>query len=491
MAAGDSIPTPRIAAPLADSRPRLRRALGRWDLMLLFVVAVANLNVVPVVAASGPVTLWLWLIALACFFWPQGVAVIELSRRYPGEGGVYLWTKEIFGDFHGFVSGWCYWTNNVFYVPTVLLYLVGICVYIGGQRTLGLADDRRFALLLSLGLLWLLAALNVCGLTVGKWVNNLGGIGTAVASVALVGLAVMVVRTQGSSLSLVNFSPRGADWRLISTFGVICFGLVGLELGSVMGDEIRDPLRAVPSAVLWGGLVSGALYVGATLALLLAVPQQEIGVVQGILQAVSRMAGSIGLGWLVAPIALVLTLSTAGIASAWFSGSARIPFVAGLDRYLPAALGKVHPRFATPYVALIVHASLSTLFVVMSFVGATVREAYLTMLDLAVVLQLVPFLYMYAALMGLASRGTLKGAAYSSRVLWGAGVVGFVTTVLGMALAFVPSRQIGSVWLFEVKLLAGCVFFLGIALAFFSSGRKRRKALVPLGVETGAAGGAA
>src|SRR5438094_921797 len=209
--------------------------------------------------------IWLWLLALTFFFWPQGVAVIELSRLYPGEGGVYRWTKELFGDFHGFISGWCYWTNNVFYVPSVLLYLVGVCVYVGGERAVGLLDHRLFVFLVSFGLLWLLAGLNVRGLAVGKWVNNLGGIGTVVAATALVGLAMCVMHAHAATLPLSSFSPRGADWRLLSTFGVICFGLVGLELGSAMGDEILNPQHTVPSAVLWGGVISGVILVATTL----------------------------------------------------------------------------------------------------------------------------------------------------------------------------------------------------------------------------------
>src|ERR1035437_4108822 len=86
------------------NRPHLKRVLGRFDLVLLFVVAVFNLNVVPSIAANGGVTIWLWIISLLLFFWPQGIAVIELAHRYPGEGGVYLWAKEVFGDFHGFRS---------------------------------------------------------------------------------------------------------------------------------------------------------------------------------------------------------------------------------------------------------------------------------------------------------------------------------------------------------------------------------------------------
>ena len=372
-------------------QPHLKRALGRWDLVLLFVVAVVNLNVVPTISANGAVTVWLWILALLLFFWPQGIAVIELADRYPGEGGVYLWAKRIFGDFHGFLSGWCYWTNNIFYVPTVLLYFVGIAVFVAGPGKQGLADRPAFTFTASIALLALLVVLNILGLGVGKWVNNLGGIGTAITASVLTILGAIVAYRFGITVQAADFRIPG-DIRLVGAFGVICFGLVGLELGSVMGDEIEDPKRTLPGAVALGGIICGVLYIGATLTLLLALPKNQIGVLAGIMQAVSQMAGQIGVGWLAAPFALVLSLSIAGIASAWLSGSARIPFVAGLDSYLPEGLGRLHPRYATPYVALIVHASLSALFLAMSFVGAQVKEAFVTMLDLAVVLQLIPFL---------------------------------------------------------------------------------------------------
>ena len=141
----------RVPANESDSQPHLQRVLGRWDLVLLFVVAVFNLNVVPSIAANGGVTIWLWIISLILFFWPQGIAVIELGKRFPGEGGVYLWTKEIFGDFHGFLSGWCYWTNNMLYVPTVLLYFVGVCVFVPGGRWVQLADNKWFRAVRVLG----------------------------------------------------------------------------------------------------------------------------------------------------------------------------------------------------------------------------------------------------------------------------------------------------------------------------------------------------
>jgi len=455
------------------NQPHLKRVLGRWDLVLLFVVAVFNLNVVPSIAANGGVTVWLWIISLLLFFWPQGIAVIELAHRYPGEGGVYLWAKEVFGDFHGFLSGWCYWTNNMLYVPTVMLYFVGVSVFVLGPGHQSLADNKAFALAASLLLLILLVVLNIVGLGVGKWVNNLGAIGTGVAAVVLIGLGLIVWLRYGTTVTAADFRIPANPRFMLNSFGVICFGLVGLELASVMGDEIRDPQRTLPGAVAWGGVLSGVLYIGTTLTLLVAVSRHDISVLQGIVQAVSHLAAKVGVGWVVAPFAFMLSISIAGIGSAWLGGSARIPFVAGLDSYMPAWMARVHPRYRTPYAALIVHATVSLLLVIMNFVGAGVQETFQKMLSLAVVLQLVPFLYMFAALLKLAWSDS--PGHYSKTTLIAAGLSGLITTTLGIALVFFPTQQITSLWSYEVWMFGGTLFFVGLA-AFFFFVYGRRKA---------------
>jgi amino acid transporter len=480
----------------AAEQPHLKRVLGRRDLVLLFVVAVFNLNVVPSIAANGGVTVWLWLISLLLFFWPQGIAVIELAQRYPGEGGVYLWAKEVFGDFHGFLSGWCYWTNNMLYVPTVMLYFVGVSVIALGPGQAALADSRPFALIASVALLVFLTILNIAGLGVGKWLNNLGAIGTFIAAAVLIGLGIIICWRFGTTISASDFQIPTNPRFVLNSFGVICFGLVGLELASVMGDEIQDPRRVLPGAVAWGGLLSGALYVGATLTLLIAVGK-NVNVLQGIVQAVSHMAGRVGIGWITAPFALLLSVSIAGIGSAWMGGSARIPFVAGLDSYLPAWLGKVHPRYATPYAALIVQGIVSTLLVVGNFYGwwlwdkltgllglplgwyldpAGAAEVFQKLLSLAVVLQLVPFLYMFAALVKFAVTEPTRHGSYRRGTLLLAGTSGLLTTVLGIALAFFPAQQINSLWSYELWMGGGTLFFIGLAAFFyFVYGRRKQR----------------
>jgi len=452
----------------AAGQPHLKRVLGRRDLVLLFVVAVFNLNVLPSIAANGGVTIWLWLISLILFFWPQGIAVIELANRYPGEGGVYLWAKEVFGDWHGFLSGWCYWTNNMMYVPTVMLYFVGVSVFVLGAGHEGLADNRTFALIASVVLLTLLVVLNVMGLGVGKWVNNLGGIGTFIAAFLLMGLGVIVCLKFGTNIHWADFQVPANPRFVLNSFGVICFGLVGLELASIMGDEIENPRKTLPGAVAWGGVLSGFLYIGATLTLLVAVDKNSISVLQGIVQAVSHMAGRVGVAWIVAPFAFLLSLSIAGIGSAWLGGSARIPFVAGLDSYMPAWLGKIHPKYATPYAALIVHASVSLILVVVNFLSTgNVQASFQSLLSLAVVLQLIPFLYVFGALLKIAVDREFQQQRYSRLTLIAAGISGLVTTAIAMVVAFFPAQQIRSVLGYEIWMFGGTLLFIGLAAFFF------------------------
>jgi amino acid transporter len=352
------------------------------------------------------------------------------------------------------------------YVPTVMLYFVGVSVFILGPSHAALADNKAFALWTSIILLLVLAAFNIVGLGVSKWINNLGAIGTGIAAAVLVILGVVVVSKSGVTVTAADFRIPHDPRFSLNTFGVICFALVGLELASIMGDEIDDPQRTLPGAVLWGGVISGLLYVAVTLTLLVAIGRSGISVLQGIVQAVASMAAQFGLSWIIPIFALLLSLSIAGIASAWLGGSARIPFVAGLDNYMPEWLGRIHPKYATPYAALIVHVSISILLCVVFFRFSSVQAAFQTMLSLAVILQLVPYLYVFAALLKLAVNRA-EGGVYSRNVLILAGASGLITTTLGIGLQYFPPQLVTSLRTYELEMILGTLFFVGTAAYFF------------------------
>ena len=443
--------------------PRIPRTLGLTDLVLLGTVAIVNVNTVPPVAGLGRATLALWVIAWAAFFVPEAIAVLALARRYPGEGGVYLWARRHFGDLHGFVSGWCYWTNNLFYVPVLLVYLAGVAAFAGGDRTAALVDDKWFVAAIAFGWLTLITVANIRGMAVGKWINNIGGIGSG-ATVLLLVVAAAIARWQG--VAATPAPVEGSVLDMAGGLGVMCFAFIGIELASTMADEIRQPERDVPRAIVITGVIALASYLLVTDALLALVPAGELGAIQGVMQAVSRGTEAAGAGWLVAPIAIVMAISIGGAASAWFAGPARIPFVAGLDSALPPALGRVHPRWGSPHVALITCALVSAGLTALSLMGSTVAEAYEVLLRATVVINLVPFVYMFLALV------TLDTARVMERI---AGAVGAMVSVGGIVTAFLPSDEVTSVVVFELKMCAGVAGPLAIGLWLYWRSRNNTK----------------
>jgi amino acid transporter len=454
--------------------------LGRFDLTIFLIAALVNLNSIPVVAGAGSIAVLFWLFGFFLFFLPQGIAVIELSSRFPEEGGIYRWSKIAFGDFHGFISGWCYWTNNIFYVPTLLFYMVGFAAFIGGDATARFGQDPFLMALTSLVLLWIVTRLNIMGWGVGRWVQSIGALGTIVTAAVLLGIGIVGYRMHGSGSILPSFSGMAAfsDWRMFAIISVVCLNFTGLELGSVIGDEIKDPRRSIPRAAVLAGLTTVVLYVVSTVSLQLTIPALEIGVIDGILQGVKRIVTEIQLPWLVVPIALLMAFNAAGNTSAWLAGSARIPFVVGLDRYLPSVLGRLHPRYETPWVALTVQGVASSVFILVNAIGSSVHDMYLILLQSTIILQLIPYLYMFGALLVMerGRNGYREEEGYFRRpwILRIAGVLGFIVTVGGIAFSFLPTAGIADVWNFEWKLLLGTLGLLVPAVVIYRIHARRQ-----------------
>ncbi|MEE9167678.1 MAG: APC family permease, partial [Candidatus Neomarinimicrobiota bacterium] len=302
--------------------------------MLLNVTAVIGLRWISLAAAGGNTSLVLWLGALVFFFLPQAFAVIELTTRLPGEGGIYVWTKTAFGDFHGFLSAWCYWTSNLVYFPNLLVYIAGISVFVAGSTYESVGQDRLFVILFSLSALWAVMLFNFFGLRVGKWVNNVGGFGTWLTGSIPILFGVIAVARFGAAnpLSPGTFTEKIFTFPKISFWAAICFGFTGLELASVLAGEVKDPKRSIPRAAVISGVIIGGIYILGTLSLLVALPAGEINIISGFLQGISAIGEKLGLGWTSNILALLVTLGGIGGLMAWFTGASRMPFVAGIDR---------------------------------------------------------------------------------------------------------------------------------------------------------------
>src|SRR5260370_13972586 len=106
--------------------------MGVWDVLLFKIAAVLGPGWIAAAAHIGTSSMSLWVIAALFFFVPTALVITELSTRFPHEGGLYVWSKEAFGDFHGFVAGWTYWTYSFFYFPGLLMASAAMSSYIMG-----------------------------------------------------------------------------------------------------------------------------------------------------------------------------------------------------------------------------------------------------------------------------------------------------------------------------------------------------------------------
>ena len=440
--------------------PVLPRTLTFRDLLLFKLVAIVNVSLLTPSASLGRPALWLWAAAFALFFIPEVVAVLTLAKRYPDEGGIYTWADRRFGPTHGFVSGWYYWTGNLFYFPMQLVYLAGVLAYAAQGAESRLVDDKTFVAAVALGWLALVTIVNFVGLGVGKWLPNVGAVCTAFTAILIASAGVVAYRSGASAPLRPDLPPAG---EIFSGLSVMCFAFMGVELASTMGSEIKNPGRDLPRAAMAAGALTLAVYVSVTWALQQLLPAAEIGAIEGILQGVDLGVKRLGLERLAMPLASVMAVSLAGGLAAWYAGSTRIPFVAGFNDALPAALGRVHPRWGSPYVALLTQGVLTVGFIALTMWGSTVREAYQVLLRSSVVTTLIPFGYMFLALVSLDGVPRWKRAA---------GVVGLLVSAAGMIAAFVPGRDVANVVWYEVKLLGGSLLPLAVGLALFARARR-------------------
>jgi amino acid transporter len=463
---------------LNRTSPQLKRILGLSDLSFFLIAALVNLNSVPVVASAGPVALVLWVAGFFLFFIPQAIAVLEFSKRAPQEGGIYVWNKKAWGDFHGFVSGWAYWVNNIFYVPTLLFYIIGFILYIGGSKTASLATNPFFMMSISLALLWFITYLNIRGFGVGKWIQNLGASGTFITAITIlvIGVITAFTREVSNDISISAIIPSLGNWQFLALLSIVCLNYVGLELGSVISDEIKKPEKNIPRAVMIAGVSTVLLFLVVTSSLLIAIPYKEIGIIEGILQGIEHAASAIGFGWIVFPMAILMIMNAAGNTSAWLSGAARIPYVIGIDKYLPSSLGTVHPKHNTPHVALIVQGVASSLVIVIAAIGSSVGDMYLFLLQTTVVLQLIPYVYMFAALIKVRATYNNENAYFKNKIVTlAAGFIGGGMTIFGIAFAFVPTENVSSIFVYEIKLVLSCVGFIIPAIIFFYLNNRKVK----------------
>jgi amino acid transporter len=462
--------------PDSGEKQLLKRELGFFDLTLFYIAGGLSLRWIATAAAAGPSTILIWIIACLFFFVPLAASVLELSARYPQEGGLYVWTQRAFGDFSGFLAAWTYWMSNLPYFPAVLYFGAGSLLFAfpHGQK---LNSSGIYYLAFALGCLTLITMLNVRGLRFGKWLSSLGAFGSWVPILILLTLASISAFRYGSAtkFTVVSMTPH-ADLKNAIFWSTIFFAFGGCETGSFMSEEIKNARRTIPRALIVSGIILAFSYIAGTIALLVALPSTEISGVGGFPSAIQLMCARLGVSWIVVGIALLITLNSIGGAASFLSSTSRLPFVAGIDRYLPQAFGRVHAKWGTPWIAIIFYGFAGMLYALLSQAGSSVQSAYDLLVSMSIITYFIPFVFLFLAMMRLQFEPVplgarrLPGGKPVAIVLASAGLI---TTALTIVLAIVPREDEPHKGIAIAKVIGSTFVLVAVGVAIFLRSRWR------------------
>jgi amino acid transporter len=441
---------------MANSGPELKRELGLRDLTLFAITCIVGTRWIPAAAHAGPGSVTLWLLAAVMFMVPLAIAVAALSAKYPGTGGFYLWTRNDFGRWHGFLAFIVYWISIAFWFPSAAMFYMGAGTYALGPSYAHLANSRPWMLTVSLIAIWIALGTNMIGMKIGKWTQNIGAICTWVLGALLVTVAALIWNRSGPATPM-DFAPTW-NWDTISFWSTIAYAMSGIEMAALIGGEIRDPGRNLPRAGWIASAVTTVFYASTTIALLVILRPEKISELNGLAESGAQAASALHIAWLSPVIAVLVMASAVGQFGGLGTAVSRLPFAVGVDRLLPSAFGRIHPRWGTPHISILALGVLASFLLIVIQLGDTMRAAYQALVSLMVINGFLPYLYIF-------------GSAWKTGKRLSA-ISGWAITLLAILCSVVPTAEVKNVWLFETKLAVGTLAVIATAALLYRRGRQ-------------------
>ena len=445
--------------------------MGLADVALFFIIAATNLQWVAASAASGPTSLFTWIVGCLAMFVPLCVVVLHLTARYPREGGMYVWVTQAFGPFAGFLTAWSYWYSTLVYFPALLYFTAGNALYADGASGAHVGAPMYFTGFATVAVI-IGTLLNLFGLETGKRLVNLAAICRCAVVAILFVMGVLWSARYGfaTRIDMHAIIPAFTLKELIF-FSIIAFAFVGPEALPFMAEEIREPARSVPRGLALAAPVIIAIYIFGTLGLFAVIDPSKIDSLYGVMQAIGVAATRFGGAPLVACVAVLVALSCLGSVTAWMGANARLPFVAGIDNVLPRAFAWVHPRWKSPVLSLVLQGATAIVLAVLGQSGTTVKGAYDVLVSSTVLATMIPFVFMFAA--GVKLAVPKAGITLAS-------IVGLLTVCASIVLSAFPAADDPEKTLAVIKIvgLNATVLLIG-ALLYRSRARARVEAVAP------------
>lgn len=447
-----------------------KKVLSVFSLVMINVIAVDSLRTLPISAKLGASLISYYIVAALAFFIPVALVAAELATAFPNTGGIYVWVREGFGKRAGFITIWLQWIYNVVWYPTILAFIAATFAYLIEPA---LGNNKLYLLIMVLGLFWLFTLLNCFGMKIASLISVIGAlIGTLIPMLLIILLAVFwLIQGKPVAVDFHAWLPDFSSLSNLSLFSVVLFGLIGVEMSAVHAEEVRDPQRDYPRALLYSTfLIISTLSLG-SLAIIIVVPDQNLSVVSGLIDAYAIFFKAYNIPKMTTVIAVLIILGGLSGVSAWIIGPTKGLLVSARDGSLPEFFTRTN-RFGAPVVILVTQALIVTFLSIIFILFDSINAAYWVLSDLCAQMALMVYIIMFATAIKLRYSHPDQPRGYKipggNKVMWLVSGIGILCCLAAMVVGFVPPSQIpiDNLFLFEVFLIGGLALFALIPWCF-------------------------
>lgn len=442
-----------------------KRVLSVFSLVMINVIAVDSLRTLPLTAKLGLPLVSYYLLAAFAFFIPVALVAAELATAYPNTGGIYVWVREAFGRRTAFITIWLQWIYNVVWYPTIMAFIAATIAYLFAPE---LANNKIYLLVSIISLFWLFTLLNCFGMRISSLVSIIGAaFGTLIPMIGIIILGIIWM-LQGRAIEIaqpLTWLPDFHSFSNLSIFLAVLFGLLGMEMSAVHAEEVKNPQRDYPRALLYSTIIIFSTLVLGSLAIITVVPETKLSVVSGLIDAYAIFFNAFHLAWLTPIIAGLIILGGLSGVAAWIIGPTKGLLVSARDGCLPPRFAKVN-RHDVPVLLLItqglIFTALSSVFIILDSINA----AYWVLSDMCGQLALLVYVFMFAAAIKLRYTQPNQPRAYKipggKLGMWFTAGLGILCCVSTIAISFIPPSQIpiDNVVFFESFLVGGWGMFV-------------------------------
>ena len=445
-----------------------KKALSVFSLMIMNIALIASLRGLPTMAEEGLAIIFFLIFAVIVFLIPVALVSAELATAWPKEGGIYVWVKEALGERWGFTVIWTEWLENMVFYPTALAATAGILAY---GFSPALSKNKIFTTVVVIVVYWLATLINLRGLKFSTIFTNIGIIaGLAIPGTILIVAGIYwLLSPEPLAIPLIwsNVIPdlKNLDTLVILT-GVFLF-FSGMEVSGVHAQEVKNPEKNYPKAILLSSIVIIGLFILGSLSIAIIIPQSDISLTAGLMQVYSKILTVWGMHWILPILGILVAVGLVASVLAWIAGPSKGLLVAAKNGNLPPFFRKTNKNNMQVNI-LLIQGAVVTLIALVILLMPTVSSSFWILTVLAAQLYILVYLLMFISAIVLKYKKPHVKRPYKvpgGKIgMWVVCGIGFIASVFALSLGFFPPSQLqtGNTFFFEAFLIIGIILIVGL-----------------------------